>query len=134
MNIILDSTAYRSDFLLKGNAFSILLPALGKIGARLFLPQVVLDEVVNGFHERAGQFAEKLTALSSEARRLGLDDSCVAKAPDIAGEVAKYQRYLVERVGAQIMDLPSVPHAELVTRALQRRKPFKDRGAGYRDA
>jgi hypothetical protein len=134
MYIVLDSTAYRADLLLKGNAFRILLAALGKIGARLLLPEVVLEEVVNGFREKAEQFAAKIAALSSDARRLGLDASCIGKTPDIDSEVARYRSDLLKRLGAELIDLPSIPHVELVNRALQRRKPFSDQGAGYRDA
>lgn len=133
MQIILDSTAYRADFRLKGNAFRIFLPALGKIGARLLLPKVVLEEVVNGFREQAEQLATRITALSNDARRLGLAP-CAGKTPDIDSEVARYRSYLLKELGAELIDLPSIPHGELLDRALQRRKPFNNQGAGYRDA
>jgi hypothetical protein len=35
---------------------------------------------------------------------------------------------------ATVADMPNVPHEELVRRDLRRQAPFKDNGAGYRDA
>jgi hypothetical protein len=46
-----------------------------------------------------------------------------------------YDEYLRERLAVgTVLPTPDVPHAHLVRRAVDRRKPFKETGAGYRDA
>src|SRR5438132_933634 len=46
-----------------------------RLGAKLLLPQVVLEEVVNGFQERLEDCLKKAAALREEVRRVGLEGS-----------------------------------------------------------
>src|SRR5439155_17199265 len=131
MRIILDSTAYRADFLLRGNAFRILLPALGRLGAKLLLPQVVLEEVVNGFQERLEDCLKKAAALREEVRRVGLEGSFALQPPEISREVAKFRSYLINTLNAELMHIPAISHHEDLKIALDLQNPFNDPVARY---
>jgi|ERR1700722_15783294 len=135
MKIILDSTAYRADFLLKGNAFQILLPALERIGASIILPEVVLEEVVNGYREELSKYQTSIQKLNRDARRLGLNEPGLEFSDEmVSTELARYKKQLVTTLKAEIPEIPNTPHPDFVKRALARRKPFNENGAGYRDA
>jgi hypothetical protein len=133
-HIVLDATAYRADPLLRGNAFRILLAGLGRVGAKLLVPEVVFDEVVNGFRERLQLLAARADAVETDARRLGLSAEVFTQRIDVATETEKYRTTLLHELGVELLPLPDLSHHELVKRALQRRKPFNQSGAGYRDA
>jgi hypothetical protein len=135
VKIILDSTVYRADLLLQGNAFRIFLPALERIGAKLVVPAIVFEEVANGFRESVEKYMELLKNVTNKGRRLGFEDMAFTFPKERAGvELAKYRRYLTSRLKVENMEIPNVPHETLVRRALDRRKPFTEKGTGYRDA
>jgi hypothetical protein len=138
MNILLDSNIYCSDHQLEGNAFRVFLGGLPRIGGRLLVPQIVLDEVVNKYRERLLTLADDLRRLRHEAQRL-LRRDVVQQLSDEAlkEEVQRYERYLREQLstlGATILPYPATSHEQLVRRALARRRPFKSKDGGYRDA
>jgi hypothetical protein len=50
------------------------------------------------------------------------------------GELDRYRAHLSSLPNTEFLATPSIPHSELVKRALRRRKPFSERGTGYRDS
>ena len=46
MFVVLDTNIFYKDFLLRGNAFRILLESIQYVPARLCIPEVVLDETL----------------------------------------------------------------------------------------
>jgi hypothetical protein len=56
--------------------------------------------------------------------------------PIIERETARYREFLSQQilnVGGRTLPYPEIPHQTIVKRELQRRKPFKENGSGYRD-
>ncbi len=134
MRIILDSTAYRADLLLEGNAFRILFANLERIGAKIIIPEVALEEVVNAFREDIEKFAASSKKMAKEAQRLKLDHTIsVFPAEKVGTEVSKYRHRLQSLERTEIAPIPDTAHKELLKRDLSRRKPFKSTGTGYRD-
>jgi len=55
---------------------------------------------------------------------------------DIQTEIDKYSKEIKKKLksfGVKYINYPKVAHEEIVKRALERRKPFKENGSGYRD-
>jgi PIN domain len=135
VRVVIDSTEFVADFKMTGNAFRVLAAGGERLGARISVPSVVVEEVCNSHR----QFMESLMADVDKIRRK--NDRARAKLLrlpklDIDREAAEYRETWLKdlkRLGAEILPYPDVPHETLVKRAMERKKPFKDSGAGYRD-
>jgi hypothetical protein len=136
MDVILDSTALIADFQLTTAAISGLLGGSKERRINLFVPELVLLEVVHNWRERVSEAVAKAESSLHSAKRVGLTSLAVT-IPSIDDEVATYEGHLRQKLKdafVQICAIPDISHATLVDKAIQRRAPFADKGAGYRDA
>lgn len=137
MNVALDTNILCQDFNLDGTQFRVFLSGLDLVPAKLFVPQVVIDETVTKFaealteqaraHERCSHDVNRLLPKSKRVPRLELD---------INAERESYRVRLLKALethGAKIVPYPKTPHEEVVARELQRKRPFRKDGGGYRD-
>jgi PIN domain len=137
VDVVLDANVLCEDFLLSGKNFRIFWGEAPRIPARVFIPQVALDETINKYRERLEVYASESIKL---ARNVGLllrrkvqpylDASSVPKLAE--AYKAQIQTKLTE-VGAAVLPYPEVSHEEVVRRDLARSRPFRIGGAGYRD-
>ena len=122
---------------MKGNAFRIFLGNARRIGGKVCVPEIVVDEVVNAFREATLALAENLGKVSRRyADLLDVPLTASLASTDVEEAVGKYRQKLqhaIEQVGS-VLPYPEVTHEELVRRDLSRRKPFSETGKGYRDA
>jgi hypothetical protein len=136
--VVLDTTALWVDLRLVKLASKVLLTAAAEDEYILVLPEVVRREAVN--HRR-----REIRKLSNDIRsvRMRLSDlrsGFSAAHIDIEDEDALLERYdshlrsAIEGSGGRIESIPDVPHESLIGRALENRKPFGEKGRGYRDA
>jgi len=136
MIVVLDSSVLCQNLRLAGSASRVFFGNLGIVPATVLIPEVVVDEVVNFLREQlvAAQDAtvqanRRLSQLLSGTRR-PMEPVAVDQ------EVSDYKQYLLKRLsdaGGRTIPYPKTPHDKIVQRALQRRKPFKHKGSGYRD-
>ena len=133
-----DANILLRDPRMKGADFKVLFEGLSLVPIKLYVPQVVLDEVVNKARET---FTEANDAISKQKAQTQISMSmmslCISLVQfDIANEVLAYKTWLTETlqaIGVNFIPYPDTPHREVVQRELLRRKPFKDNGIGYRD-
>jgi predicted nucleic acid-binding protein len=135
--VVLDTNIFYRDFLLRGNAFRILLESTQYVPARPCIPEVVLDETLAKYREALSERVEAHAKAQSRLRRILL------KSPDAEPFVLDehevlhaYEAHLKARLveaGAKFLPYPTDPHKEVVKRALLRGKPFDVQGRGYRD-
>lgn len=137
MFVVLDTSIFCRDFLLRGKAFRIFLESLKCVPAKLCIPEVVLDEVIAKYQEA---LKERTEAAETARNRLNslLLDSPLADEPscDHVVAVRDYETYFKEKLKeaeAKILPYPDEPHKKIVQQALHRRKPFNRKGQGYRD-
>jgi len=135
--VVLDTSIFCRDFLLRGKAFQILLESLKCVPARLCVPEILLDEVVAKYSEA---LEERVRAFATAQRRLAglLLDSPATGGPalDVGDAVCSYEIHVKARLleaGAKILPYPNEPHKRVVEHALLRKKPFNQKGQGYRD-
>lgn len=121
-----------------GNAFRVFFDSFARVGGSCHLPRVALDEVLNKYGEQLRDLGSKLSSLSRKWSLLTGDHLETAVTEDlIEAKIEQYKCYLTERLKAarvEMISYPETPHERLVERAVQRRRPFRDKGAGYRDA
>lgn len=137
MFVVLDTNIFYRDFLLRSNAFRILLESIQYVPARLCVPEVVLDETLAKYREALG----KRRAADATARRQlreVLVQSPVTEPVVLDEHEAQdaYEAHLRARLldaRAKFLPYPKDSHKEVVERALLRGKPFDGQGRGYRD-
>jgi hypothetical protein len=146
MKIVIDTNIIVSDPWLTSNNFRILFENFKASGHSFFTPTIVIDEATNKYREKL-EFALqalrrnsnelcKLLPLHHEHDQLSIIDL------DLEKSTKEYHEYLIQKlngdhpVSARFILCPTaihVDHHELVKRALSRRKPFSEKGSGYRD-
>lgn len=137
MFVVLDTSIFCRDFLLRGNAFQIMLESIERLPARLCVPEVVLDETLAKYAETLGEHIE---ADAQAQRRLrGILVRSPATEPVAIDEpeaLAAYEVHIKDRLaaaGVKFLPYPKDSHEEVVKHALRREKPFDAKGRGYRD-
>lgn len=136
MRLVLDTSVLRADFRLSGNEFRIFRSAIDRGQHQVYLPEVVLIEIRTLFLREVDSLRTDLQKLSRSLSRLADDEfgDAPASLEDPHAAADKYIALLEADLRFVQLPPPSIEHRILVTRAAERRKPFSEGGAGYRDA
>ena len=138
--IVLDSNVLISDYWLRSPSFLLLREFLGRAKATLVVPKIVLEEVVNHHREDLAKLKSEIRDTVREAGRLLRNVKGSAKwwveisKTDSADPYEKFLSAELAAMKAKVPDYANIPHADVVSRDLRRRKPFQQSGKGYRDA
>jgi len=137
MKVVLDTNAIFVDFNFKKPSTLILLGELKKGYIELYVPEVVLEEIVNKFRQRlektqkdVGAEFETITELTTETLANPLKSDFVDRS------LNAYRQRLNElftKYGVIIMPIPETDHRFLVKKAILKKKPFNTNEKGYRD-
>ncbi len=130
--VVLDATVFMADPACASTAWRILAQATRAWGVRIFVPAVVLVEAVGGYERR---IQESLTGLQRWQEKHGrqLDLTTIAMDAEqairrVADEYGSNLKQILADIPASILSMPDVSHEELVTRAVDRRKPCDAKG------
>jgi hypothetical protein len=139
MRVVLDTnTIQRGGFRFRGTAFRLLLNELKTQGHVLYVPQIVMDEVVNNYRKELKEIQENVgNKLGKASSLMGRELTSPISEADIEIAVDDYRRFLIQRLEAAeavILDYPDTIHRDLAQRSMQQRKPFRSEDRGYRDA
>lgn len=138
--IVLDSNVIIADYWLRSPSFVLLHDFVKRTGAKLVVPQIVVEEVINHHREDFDTVKSQMQTAHRTATRL------LRNLPSLSGQIValnrqnkrdQYSSFLpaeLKRVGAHVMDYHDIPHKDIVTRDLKRTRPFQQSGTGYRDA
>ena len=138
MKIILDSSILIKDFRQIKGITTLLLENLQSLKYSLVVPEVVIEETINKYKEELSGHSEKVLGsikAINKLRNVFWDDSY--KPHDILKLVKGYRKFLenhFKQYAVTILPIPNVAHSNLLSRDLNRRKPFSESGKGYRDA
>jgi hypothetical protein len=131
--IVLDSTVLsRGDRFFEGFAARIVAGEATAGRLRLVVPETVVLEC-SANHERDVYGAVKSLESAQDA---------LTKFRANAAEFARFEprlsygedlREIIRQAGGEIWPIPDVPHLRLVEKAVARKRPFNDKGDGYRD-
>lgn len=134
MKVVLDTNVLCQDYFLKSLQISLLLENKRLINAELYIPQVVIDETINRFREDLLDATDKAIKANRGLQKLLGGENEIEV--DIGQSVESMSKNLFSQIRAneiQIIPYPTISHAEIVARDLERRKPFKRDSSGYRD-
>ena len=138
VRVVIDTNTIFEDFRMTRTSRQVFLRELPYSAAQLCVPQIVIDEVLTKFKEELKKEASNLTKACSHISRLtGRPADSSFSDERIWEEWRRYRQYLcriLEAANAEVLPYPEIPHASLVKRELERTKPFKPKGTGYRDA
>lgn len=138
MKIVLDTTAIRADYHLHSPTSLTFLNGLRLIPATLCVPEVVVDEAINGFRADLARALEESGRTQRELGRILGEQSAPGTSSDfVESRTEEYRKALLAKVasvGGEVLPYPKIEHRKLVRRDLERRRPFRESGVGYRDA
>lgn len=139
--VLLDTNIIVASPRLNSGAWRALLSAGRSERVALFVPEVCIIEAVGWFKREALLRLDRYAKAAGQLGHLGVDPSqgqgwltsAESETVTISGEYDAYLRRRLQEA-ATILTVPAVPHEALVRRAVDRVRPFTDRGTGYRDA
>src|ERR1700733_11698419 len=130
--VVFDSSVLIADYNLQTVPMKALLAESKKGTISVAIPEVVFAEVTN---KRREDYTAFLESVKSHQKRLGM--GLRETMPDPPEEASRYRNWLRRHLNehkVRWLAIPDVRHKDLLDYALRKRKPFKDNGAGYRDA
>ncbi len=137
MKIIIDTNIFCQDYHLQGTAFRLFLDGLSVIPASIYIPKIVIEEIVNRYKEDLTNLLFSIKKSQKQLKRLvpQFNDSIITTIK-IDDHVDLYKTALLSKLqnsNCTIMPYPNISHELVIQQDLQRKKPFKLNGAGYRD-
>ncbi len=136
MIVILDANVIVANPYLLGSVWEQLSEAVAGGRVEVLLPQFAFDEAVAVYRrgrELRSLEVQAIARRTSKAVREILGQAKEALSRESEDYPAKL-RGALQQVGVRVVRPPRVSHATLVAKAASRRRPFDEKGSGYRDA
>lgn len=137
MKVILDSNILIADFNLQTPNFTVLFESSRNKRIDLFIPQVVLDEVVNKYEQQISKMHSEISTQIRKYNKLTLNSfENPILSDSIQNAVNEYRekiKNIFEENSITILQYPDVDHAVLARKAMLNKKPFNSNEKGYRD-
>lgn len=135
-HIIIDTNVIHLDFKLNKARIVTLCNTSTILGHEIFIPEVVIDEIVKQYDEKAEEY---INSFNTALKKLSdLSTSPITQTSiDAKGFISNYRNELnnrIKQLGIGIIPYPNTGHKIMVARELGKKKPFKDSTKGYRDA
>ena len=135
-HIIIDTNVIHLDFKLNKARIVTLCNTSTILGHEIFIPEVVIDEIVKQYDEKAEEY---INSFNKALKKLSdLSTSPITQTPiDAKGFISNYRNELnnrIKQLGIGIIPYPNTGHKIMVARELGKKKHFKDSTKGYRDA
>ncbi len=135
-HIIIDTNIIHLDFKLNKARIVTLCNTSTILGHEIFIPEVVIDEIVKQYDEKAEEY---INSFNKALKKLSdLSTSPITQTPiDAKSFISNYRNELnnrIKQLGIGIIPYPNTGHKIMVARELGKKKPFKDSTKGYRDA
>jgi PIN domain len=138
LEIVIDTNAIYGDPRLTGAKIRTLCETAKVTGDTVCIPQIVVDEAKNKYHEQLVSYKIKIDkALSDIIRLTGKAHTTTLDSKSIEDELASTSKKFDEQIdalGIKVLPYPKTPHEVIAKRAVKKKKPFTESGKGYRDA
>ena len=134
-HIIIDTNVVHLDYQLTGVRITGLCSSCERLDHRVFIPEVVIDEMVKQYRDEVNECTEQINNALNKLKKRNV--RIQLQSIDSALITSGYERKLRDRInilGIHVIPYPKTAHKEMVARELNRRKPFKDSTKGYRDS
>ena len=138
MHFVLDANIVIAEGFGASAHLSALLSASSAVGYKVYLPKSALEEIAAKYSRELTSNSQKVgSTIATLSRLLGRDLESPVIGLDLKRETESFQGRLLEQLMAAnsvVLDYPVTSHEDLVKRATTRRRPFDEKGSGYRDA
>jgi predicted nucleic acid-binding protein len=138
MKVVLDSNIIIADFWLESTNFKLLFESAKKGDVKIYIPEVVLDEVVNKYLKRLEDSMFKIHSELKTYKKLSREqENNPITQRMINKSVSEYQKHLqqiIEVNSIEIIKYPKTDHKFLANKAINKLKPFNANEKGYRDS
>lgn len=138
MDVILDSNILRRHLSLRGSPIDLLIDYVTKTRSRVVLCSVVLEEARHNYRGELLERIEKLKAVERSLRGIPTTIASLAVPnPDIEAEVNHYTHHLhttLRTKPSEVVPYKNEYLPDLVSRAVDRRRPMQKDGQQFRDA
>lgn len=137
LNIVIDSNIIFSDPLLSKPSFNLLGDFLKSSDSKLFVPEIVVQEVKNTKKKNIDKMHSELIESLNKLNGKTEIDLALNEDNDLNVKIVKeYYRKFDERLSELNVEIPKyeeINHSKVVEKSLKYKKPFKTSGSGYRD-
>lgn len=136
MIIFVDANAFVADPYCQGLAWRALVHATPAWDLRIKTTEVVFAEAVSKYERSIDARQKDMIKLSKSLGQLGLGNPLSELLAMVLASGEKYTeefRKILSGCGVEVIEIPDIPHMDLVKRATSRRRPCDDNGNGYRD-
>ena len=138
MYVLLDASVLISEDFGKSARMQLLLSSSSVVGHTICIPALAIEEVYAKYRKVLDSEVKKVRdSLRGLSRQLGELLNSPISDLDVAAKVSLFREILEAQFtepNCDILDYPDVSHNEMVKRAVARRRPFDDKGSGFRDA
>ena len=137
MKVVLDSNIIIADFWLESTNFKVLFESAKKGDVKIYIPEIVLDEVINKYNQRLEQSKLKVDSELKTFKKLSRTDRKNPLTKTIIDKsVSDYQNHLkkiIKENSIVVLKYPKTDHKILAHKAMYKLKPFNSNEKGYRD-
>lgn len=137
MKIILDTNIITKDYSLQGGRVLKLSDAAKKLGYEVFIPEVVVDEILHQYGEELREAHQKYLKGVRALGRMGYEVKKATEEDFVEKEIEeKSQWYLkrLEDLSIKVLPYPTTKHHDIVYKEPHGKKPFANSQKGYRDS
>jgi len=137
MKVVLDANIIIGDFWLETTNFKLLFESAKKGDIKIYIPEVVLDEVVNKYNKRLEESEQKIESelkTFNKVSRLKID-SYITKSV-IEKSLTDYKKHIkniIKENAIDVIEYPKTDHKFIAEKAINKSKPFNSNEKGYRD-
>lgn len=135
--VLIDSCVFCADMHGAGTSTTIFVEGVERLNFTLLVPEIIRDEVRNKYHQSLSScIANYRTGIHNIKMFTGhwpkLDFPEI-NGNDILKRFDKAFPYSIEKSQVSFLPYPQTEHRTLAIRAISKKKPFNEKGAGYRD-
>ena len=136
--VLVDSCVFCSDIQGTGTSSAVFVEGIERLNFTLLVPDIVRDEVINKYSQILAATLSKYKSCVSElCRHVGFWPKIEFPEIDVTAIEQRYTKqfpYSIEAPHMRPLPYPETAHKDIAVRAIAKKKPFKETGAGYRDA
>lgn len=138
MKVVLDSNIIIADWHLNSSNFKILLESSKTGKLDVYVPEIVIDEVINKFDSRITVAKNKIESELQIFNKLSKTNFDSTIGDDVLDKSTKnYLKSLFQKLkenDVTILNYPKTDHKFLAHKAMKKTKPFNSNEKGYRDS
>lgn len=138
MKVVLDSNIIIADFWLESTNFKLLFESAKKGDIKIYIPEVVFDEVLNKYGKRLEDSKSKIESELKAFNRLSKKNEVnPVNQKLIDSSTSEYKEHLLRVINdnsIEVIEYPKTDHKFLARKAIKKLKPFNPNEKGYRDS